>query len=114
MAIDSTAINAADTTLFTASQETAVTCIWVCNTNTYDPNNPTVGQTTLNLHFVKSTDAVALTKNKIVNTLTVPAGETVTFDTEKIILEAGDKVIANAASGSILVATISTITVAGP
>ena len=53
MAIDSTAINAADTTLFTASQETAVTCIWVCNTNTYDPNNPTVGQTTLNLHFVK-------------------------------------------------------------
>ena len=96
MAIQSTAIGTSNTTLYTSSGNTAVTCIWVCNTATYDPLNPTTGLTYLDLHFVKTGDGITTT-NLIVNQLPVPAGETVTFDTEKIILDNGDRVIASSA-----------------
>ena len=85
-----------------------MTCIWVCNTATYDPLNPTTGLTYLDLHFVKTGDGITTT-NLIVNQLPVPAGETVTFDTEKIILDNGDRVIASSAAPANLVATVSTL-----
>ena len=108
MAIQSTAIGTSNTTLYTSSGNTAVTCIWVCNTATYDPLNPTTGLTKLDLHFVKTGDGITTT-NLIVNQLPVPAGETVTFDTEKIILDNGDRVIASSAAPANLVATVSTL-----
>ena len=108
MAIQSTAIGTSNTTLYTSSGNTAVTCIWVCNTATYDPLNPTTGLTYLDLHFVKTGDGITTT-NLIVNQLPVPAGETVTFDTEKIILDHGDRVIASSAAPANLVATVSTL-----
>ena len=108
MAIQSTAIGTSNTTLYTSSGNTAVTCIWVCNTTTYDPLNPTTGLTYLDLHFVKTGDGITTT-NLIVNQLPVPAGETVTFDTEKIILDNGDRVIASSAAPANLVATVSTL-----
>ena len=110
MAIQSTAIGTSNTNLYVSSGNTAVTCIWVCNTATYDPLNPTAGQTYLDLHFVKQGQGITNT-NLIVNQLPVPAGETVTFDTEKIILDNGDSVVANSASPANLVATISVISV---
>lgn len=108
MAIQSTAIGTSNTTLYTSSGNTAVTCIWVCNTATYDPLNPTTGLTYLDLHFVKTGDGITTT-NLIVNQLPVPAGETVTFDTEKIILDNNDRVIASSAAPANLVATVSTL-----
>ena len=108
MAIQSTAIGTSNTTLYTSSGNTAVTCIWVCNTATYDPLNPTTGLTYLDLHFVKTGDGITTT-NLIVNQLPVPAGETVTFDTEKIILDNGDRVIASSAAPANLVATVSNL-----
>ena len=108
MAIQSTAIGTSNTTLYTSSGNTAVTCIWVCNTAIYDPLNPTTGLTYLDLHFVKTGDGITTT-NLIVNQLPVPAGETVTFDTEKIILDNGDRVIASSAAPANLVATVSTL-----
>jgi hypothetical protein len=47
----------------------------------------------------------------VVNDLPVPAGETVTFDAEKMILDQDDRVVLSSASPFNLVATISTITV---
>ena len=108
MAIQSTTIGTSNTTLYTSSGNTAVTCIWVCNTATYDPLNPTTGLTYLDLHFVKTGEGITTT-NLIVNQLPVPAGETVTFDTEKIILDNGDRVIASSAAPANLVATVSTL-----
>ena len=108
MAIQSTAIGTSNTTLYTSAGNTAVTCIWVCNTATYDPLNPTTGLTYLDLHFVKTGDGITTT-NLIVNQLPVPAGETVTFDTEKIILDNGDRVISSSAAPANLVATVSTL-----
>lgn len=110
MAIQSTAIGTANTDLYVSLGNTAVTCIWVCNTATYNPLDPSSGLTYLDVHFVKQGQGITTT-NLIVNQLPVPAGETVTFDTEKIILDNGDKVVASSAAPANLVATISTISV---
>jgi hypothetical protein len=110
MAIRSVAIGTGNTTLYTSSGNNAVTTIMICNTATYDPLNPTAGLTYLDLHFVASTDGISST-NLVVNQLPVPAGETVTFDTEKIILANNDRVVASSASPANLVATISTLEV---
>ncbi len=74
----------------------------------FDPLDPTADQTYLYLHVVANGDGVGDT-NLIVNKLLVPAGETVTFDTEKIILANGDKIVANTELPANLVATISTL-----
>ena len=44
------------------------------------------------LYFVKNGEALANQVNCVVRQLTLPAGETFTFDTEKIVLEAGDRI----------------------
>lgn len=110
MAIISTAIGNTNTDLYTSSGTNAVTCIWICNTAAYDPLNPTTGQTYLDIHFVKNGDGVTTT-NLVINQLTVPAGETVTFDTEKVILDNGDKIVGFSTLPANLVATVSTIPV---
>lgn len=111
MAIDNAAITGGSpTTIYTSSGNNAVTCIWICNTATYDPLNPTTGLTYLDIHFVKNGDGI-VTTNQVVNQLPVPAGESVTFDTEKMILANGDRVIMYTPVPYNLVATISTIPV---
>ncbi len=110
MAIRSVAIGTINTDLYTSSGNNAVTTIMICNTATYNPADPTAGLTYLDLHFVASTDGISTT-NLVVNQLPVPAGETVTFDTERIILANNDRIVASSASPSNLVATISTMEV---
>ena len=110
MAIQSTAIGTGNTNLYVSNGNTAVTCIWVCNTVTYNPVDPTSNLTYLDLHFVKQGAGITAT-NLIVSQLAVPAGETVTFDTEKIILDNGDRVVASSAAPANLVATVSSISV---
>ena len=110
MAIESHNILTSDTTLFTSIGNNAVTTIMFCNTAAYNPLNPTAGLTYLDLHFVKATQGITTT-NLVVNQIPIPAGETFTFDTEKIILSNGDRVVASSASPANLVATISTLEV---
>jgi hypothetical protein len=109
MAIESHDILTTDTDLFTSVGNNAVTTIMFCNTAAYDPLNPMAGLTLLDLHFVKDTFGITNT-NLVVNQLPIPAGETFTFDTEKIILGDGDRVVASASPAN-LVATISTLEV---
>lgn len=113
MAIASAIITGASpTTLYTSSGNNAVTCLWICNTATFDPNNPTTNRIFLDVHYCKSGAGVSTT-NKVVSALPVPAGESVTFDTEKIILDNGDFVAlyVTPTSATNLSATISTIPV---
>ncbi len=110
MAIQSAAITSGNIELFTATRTTAVTCIWICNTASYDPNNPTAGLTTLKVYFVKDGDTIG-PANIVVNDLPVPAGETVTFDAERMVLDQDDRVVLSSAAPFNLVATISTIDV---
>ena len=88
MAIESTLITSTPTAIFTcpAGQEFALTTMFFCNYSGSD-----VVLQSLNLvRFSES----AIVNNRIVHNLTIPAGETFTFDSEKIILGSGDFVSA--------------------
>lgn len=68
-----------------AGKSYAITNILVCNTDSTDAAS-------FDLHIIPSGDALANKVTKVVSELSLPAGETFTFDTEKIVLEEGDKI----------------------
>lgn len=104
MAITSKAITTSGVNIFPPSSpvldpgEYAVTTMIFCNVS--------VSSATLNLHLVE-TGAAPSTVNTIIKTLTLPAGETFTFDSERFILADSDAVHAIASADSRIVATIS-------
>jgi hypothetical protein len=111
MAIKNTAIPATtNTAIYTSSGNNAITTIIVCNTNT----TAVTGDRTLTLYAVENSAGTAVgtpsTGNMIVQTLTIPAGDTISFDQEKMVLADFDSVVANA-SGTGLTATVSTLPV---
>lgn len=88
-------------TLDSGAGNRAITTIIVCNTSGTD--------TTLSLYAVAGGGA-ASSGNMIVNNLTVPAGDTVSFDQEKMVLATGDEVKAVCGAAG-LTATVSTLVV---
>lgn len=62
----------------------AITNILVCNTDTVD-------QASFDMHFIKQNQALNNKITAVVRDLTLPATETFTFDSERIVLEEGDK-----------------------
>lgn len=83
-------------------QEHAVTCMIFCNTSALD--------VTLDLYAVASTRSVG-TRTQIIKELTIAAGETFTFDTEKVILSTGDRIHAVTSSSNRLSVTVSSMRV---
>lgn len=110
MAIVNTTIGSTDTTIYTSSGNNAITTIIVCNTSAFNPSSPTANTSLLYMYAVPSGGTAGLA-NIIVNGLPVPAGETVSFDQEKIVLANGDFIVAKTDSASNLVATVSTLAV---
>ena len=108
MAINNVNVGIANTDLVTVptDQKYAITTILVCNTYVVNPSDKNEGKTSFDLHVVKNADTVS-NKNKIVSQLELTASETFTFDTEKLILDAGDKVVINGESPTNLSCTIS-------
>ena len=107
MAIYNTEILASNTTLASGSAvERAVTTIIVCNT----------GATDLELTIFAlgkdgtGTPTTAGTTSMIVNALIVPAGDTVSFDQEKVVLGSTDTLVAIADDVG-LTATVSVLVV---
>jgi hypothetical protein len=78
-----------------ANETWAITNILVCNTR--DPNdaNPLDYTCTFDLHFVPSDGSYSDDITTVVRRLDLPAGETFTFDTERVILDAGDQLVVN-------------------
>jgi hypothetical protein len=101
MAIYNTAILTTTTALASGSGERAITTIIVCNT--------TGNAIDLTLHAVPSGSSISAT-TMIVKALSVPAGDTVSFDQEKMVLATGDSVVAIGSSTG-LSATVSTLAV---
>lgn len=110
MAISNTSIAAAGTTIFVCPgtlpsepKEYAVTCLIFCNHSGLSA--------TLTVHAVPQAGGGSVgsrsANNMIVNTLTIPAGETFTFDTEKLVLTTGDSIQAVANADNRLSATVS-------
>jgi len=76
-----------------AGKTYAITSIMVCNT--YSPNdaNPETHDASFDMHFVKDGQSRDIQITGVIRELTIPAGETFTFDSEKIILSEGDKLV---------------------
>lgn len=112
MAIDYAAIGNTDTTLLTvpANKTYAITTIIVCNSIVPNPLDEDDGLTNFDMHFVKSGDPKG-DVNKVINALSLPAGETFSFDSERIVLNEGDKIILLGESPTVLNALVSWIEV---
>jgi len=108
MAIANALITNTDTTLLTvpSGKRYAITTIMVCNTWTPNPGHEEDGLTNFDMHFVHSGEPKG-NNNMVIRNLQLPAGETFTFDSEKIILEDGDRIILLGESPTNLSATVS-------
>lgn len=84
----------------------AILTILVCNTAIPDPLQPDANISNFDLYLVPN-GQTAGAQNLVLNAVELPAGETFTFDSEKIVLEAGDRVIIQGESPTILSATAS-------
>lgn len=111
MAIENIVLDNTQTDIITvpAGKQYAVTTVMVCNT--YDPAQGDAGTKTdiFDMHFIKSGEALGV-GNMVVRSITLPAGETFTFDTEKMVLAEGDKISfvgGTALASSNLTATLS-------
>ena len=90
--------------LFSATADTAVTSIHLCNLTSEDA--------VINIYLLPTdgSSTAPTENNKIYNTLTIPATDTYIVDTEKLILDTGDAIwIETPDSAGSIVATISTI-----
>lgn len=74
-----------------AGKTYAITSIMVCNTYSPFSANPETRSASFDMHFVMSGENINNQRSIVVRELTLPAGETFTFDSEKIVLSAGDK-----------------------
>ena len=115
MAIANKQITSTALPIYTAGTGShAITTVIICNNSAYVPATPTLNQSLLYLYAVPNggspTDS-GVNANIIVNGLPIPAGETVTFDQEKMVLEQGDALYAKTDSLSNLIATVSTLAV---
>ena len=116
MAITNNFIDATLTTLYTSSGETAVTSMIFCNyadvDNIASPDGSvlTDADTFLDLHIVPNGGS-ASDQNKILHQLKIPGGETFIMDTERLVLENGDTIVAQTTSPATVSATISSVAV---
>lgn len=85
-------------------QEHAVTCMIFCNYSSTE-------DVTLNLYAVPTGGAVVGNFTQIIKDLVIPRGETLTFDSEKLILSSQDRIRAVASANGRLTATVSTMRV---
>lgn len=111
MAIYNTPVGVSNTTVQSGAGNRAITTIIVCNTAEFNSGNPTSGQTNLYLYAVPTGVSPVTSTQLIVNGLPIPAGETVSFDQEKIVLSIGDELVVKSDSPANLVITVSTLAV---
>lgn len=106
----SSPIFVADGTLPNDPQEHALTCMIFCNDS--------LVSTQVTVYVVPRGDVIqpsspgTTSRHKIINKLEIPPEETVTFDTEKLILRTGDAIVAEATTNEKIVVTISSMRIA--
>ena len=95
-----------------AGQANAITAIILCNVLTPNLTNESTNAATVNIYLVSPSKGGTIgTGTLIVNNLTIPAGETVFFSDERIILDSGDQIQIGSNSASAITATISSLPV---
>ena len=88
----------------------AVTTIALCNTAAASTADETTNAVTVNIYIVRSGKSYGA-GNLVVSSLVVPAGETIFFSEERIVLESGDEIWVGTSTASILSATVSVLAV---
>ena len=91
-------------------QSMAVTTIAFCNVLAPSAADETANAVIVNVYLVKSGRSYG-NGNLIVNSLTVPAGETVFFNDERIILDSSDEIWVGTSEASRLSVTVSALPV---
>jgi len=91
-------------------QTNAVTSIIVCNTGTPNLTDETINSANLTLNLVLS-GGVSNDTNTIVKNLIVPAGETIFFSDERIVLNPGDQIRATSSASNLISITVSSLQV---
>jgi len=106
MAIETTLIGATDTVILSvpADKKYAVTTILVCN---YASTADAANDSSFDMHVIKTAGGVKGDANKVLNSVEMPAQETFSFNTERLILEEGDRVVLISPDADKLSATIS-------
>ena len=111
-----------DTLVFTSSstgapiggavtgQTNAITTIAICNTGAPNLTDETIDSSNITINLVK-TGQVSSATNTVVSNLTVPAGETVFFNDERIVLDSGDQIRATASASNLISITVSALAV---
>ena len=91
-------------------QTSAITTIMLCNTGTVDLSDESVDHANVNIYITKYGSSPTVS-NAVVWYLPVPAGETVFFSEERIILDEGDSVHVGADAANLITVTVSTLPV---
>ena len=106
MAIVNAQIASTDTTLITvpAAKKYAITTVLVCN-NQFDDGSG-ANDTTFDMHVIPSGQCKTL-RNLVLNDLKVAASDTFTFNVERLILEADDRLVFVGANPQNLSVTVS-------
>lgn len=94
------------------AQVNAVTTIALCNTAVPSATDETLNAVSVNIYFVKSGESPGA-YNRVVSELIIPAGETVFFSEERIVLNGGDEIWVAASNSTVpkLAVTVSTLPV---
>lgn len=88
----------------------AVTTIAFCNTAAPNISDETVNAVSVNVYLVRNGKS-ASTGNLIVSNLIIPAGETVFFSEERVVLDSGDEIWVGTSAAGRLSVTVSALAV---
>ena len=91
-------------------QTSAITTIMLCNTGSPDASDESVDLANVNIYLVKNSQSASVS-NIVVSNLPVPAGETVFFSEERIILDSGDSVWVGSDAANLITVTVSSLPV---
>ena len=76
--------------------QSAITTMIFCNTGAPNPADETENAATVNIYIVKDGQTADPAVNAVVQNLVIPAGDTLFFDTERLVLASGDSIAADA------------------
>jgi hypothetical protein len=93
-----------------SAQDRAVTNIILCNTGAVTITDEAANRTEVDIYLVKS-GQTPVVGNQIVSSLAVPAGETIFFSDERIILDGGDEIHVKADDANLITVTVSSLPV---
>lgn len=91
-------------------RENAVTTIAMCNTAAPDPLDEIVNSVVVTMYMVRS-GLSYVPGNIVVSSLVVPAGETVFFSEERMVMASGDQIWIGTSAAARLAVTVSVLAV---